>query len=209
MMRVFVLLLAMLASATVAAEPIDCNAIENTTAPVELTYHDGKDSSAVIQVYRDKSANSVAWIKTLDGKLVTKVVLVAGILATAETTSAFAGKFKSSKITYTVDGMPKLFDHRQDLKYTIAHSTIYADSSADLSSVRFDYKFRSAGKEPVGPCMLDVVHGETDSVNEKTGKTSHSYSVYFPALMAVMTGRTAEPVLDDIKTSFVPMTPIP
>jgi hypothetical protein len=208
-MRAVVLLLAILASANVAAEPIDCNALENTTVPFELAYHDGKDNKFVVQVYRDKSTDSIAWVKALDGKLVTKAVLVAGILVSAESTSTYAGKFKSAKTTYTVEGMPKLFDHRQDLKYTITHSTVYADSSTDEATVTFDYKFKSAGKELVGPCMLDVIHGETDSVNQKTGKTSHAYIVRLPKLMAVMNAQTAEPVLDDIKTSFVPTTPIP
>jgi hypothetical protein len=206
MMRFVVLSLAMLTGAA-AAEPVDCDAIVNAKAPVELTYHDG-DTSSVVQVSRDQSGTTVVWIKALNGKLVTKAVLVDGIVATAEITSTFAGKFKSSKLTYTVEGMPKLFDRRRDLKYTIAHSTIYADGGTDEASATFDYKFKSAGKESVGPCTLDVVHGEIDGVNEKTGRT-HSYSVYFPQLMAVMTGRTAEPVLDDIKTKFDPMTPIP
>lgn len=208
-MRLLVLPLVLLTSAAAAAGPVDCDAIQNTMAPVELTYHDGNDNASVIQVTRDKSGKSVAWIKTLNGKLVTKAVLVDGILATAETTSAYAGKFKSSKSTYTVEGLPGHFDRRRDLKYAIAHSTIYADGSADASTTTYDYKFKSAGKEAVGPCMLDVVRGESDTVNDKTGKTSHSYSIFFPQLMAVMTGRTAEPVLDDIKTTFDPITPIP
>lgn len=208
-MRLVVFPLALLTSAAAAAEPVDCDAIESRMAPVELTYHDGKDNASVIQVSRDQSGGSVVWIKTLNGKLVTRAVLADGILATAEITTAFAGKLKSSKITYRVEGMPKLFDRRRDLKYTIAHSTIYADGSTDEASVTFDYQFKSAGKESVGPCTLDAVHGETDSVNEKTGRTSHSYSVYFPQLMAAMTGRTAEPVPDELKTTFDPMTPIP
>ena len=207
-MRFVVLPVALLASAAAAAEPVDCDAIENTMAPVELTYHDA-DQPSVTQVYRDKSGNSVVWIKTLNGKFVAKGVFVAGILATGETTSAYAGKFKCSKITYTVEGMPRLFDRRSDLKYSIAHSTAYADGSTDEATTTYNYKFKSAGKESVGPCMLDVVRGQSDSVNEKTGKTSHTYGVYFPQLMTGMTGRTAEPVLDDIKTTFVPMTPIP
>ena len=207
-MRFVVLPLAMLTSSAAAAEPVDCDAIENRMAPVELTYHDA-DNLSVTQVYRDQSGNSVVWIKTLNGKFVAKGVFVAGILATGETTSAYAGKFKSSKITYTVEGMPRLFDRRSDLKYSIAHSTVYADGSTDESSTTYNYKFKSAGKERVGPCMLDVVRGETDTVNEKTGKASHTYGVYFPQLMTGMTGKTAEPVLDDIKTKFDPMTPIP
>lgn len=207
-MRFVVLPLALLTRAAAAAEPVDCDAIENTMAPVELTYHDA-DKSSVIQVHRDKSGNTVVWIKTLNDKFVAKGVFVAGILATGETTSAYAGKFKSSKITYTVEGMPRLFDRRSDLKYSITHSTVHADGSTDESSTSYNYKFRSAGKESVGPCMLDVVHGESDTVNEKTGKTSHTYGVYFPQLMTGITGQTAEPVVDDIKTKFDPMTLIP
>ncbi|MBR0830681.1 hypothetical protein JQ596_34760 [Bradyrhizobium manausense] len=207
-MRFVVLPLALLTSAAAAAEPVDCDAIANTMAPVELTYHDG-DNSSVAHVYRDQSGNSVVWIKTLDGKFVAKGVFVAGILATGETTSAYAGKFKSSKIKYTVEGMPRLFDRRSDLKYSITHSTVYGDGSTDVSTTTYSYKFKSAGKEAVGPCMLDVVHGESDTVNEKTGKTAHTYGVYFPQLMTGMTGKTAEPVLDDIKTKFDPMTMIP
>jgi hypothetical protein len=207
-MRCVVLPLALLTGAASAAEPVDCDAIENGMAPVELAYHDAGDSS-VLQVYRDKSGTSVVWRKTLNGKFVAKGVFVDGMLATGETTSAFAGKFKSSQVKYTHSGMPGHFDRRRDLKYSTTSSTIYADGSTNESTTAFDYKFKSAGKESIGPCMLDVVRGETDRVNEKTGKTSHSYSVYFPQLMAGITGQTAEPVVDDIKTTFDPMTPIP
>jgi hypothetical protein len=208
MMRFVVLFLAMLTSAAAAAEPVDCDAIEKGTAPVELGYHEAGEPS-VLQVYRDTSGNTVVWLKTMNGKFVAKGVFVDGILATGETTSAYAGKFKSSKIKYTHEGMPGHFDRRSDLKYSTTSSAAYADGSTNESTTSFGYKFKSAGKESVGPCMLEIVHGETDSVNEKTGKTSHSYSVYFPQLMAVITGRTAEPVVDDIKTKFDPMTPIP
>lgn len=207
-MRFVVLLLALLTSAAAAAEPVDCNAIETTMAPVELTYHDG-DNSSVAQVYRDQSGNSVVWIKTLNGKLVAKGDFTAGVLASAETTSAFAGKLKSSKVKYNVEGMPRLFDRRSDLKYNITHSSVYGDGSTGVSTTFYNYKFKSAGKEAVGPCILDVVRGESDAASEKTGKTSHSYTVYFPQLMAQITGKTAEPVIDDIKTKFDPMTPIP
>ncbi len=208
MMRFVVLPLAMLTSAAAGAEPVDCDAIANTMAPVELTHHDANNNSTVTQLYRDKSGNVVVWVKTLNGKLVTKGVFVGGILSTGETTSAYAGKFKSSKIKYTVEGITGHFDHRSDLKYSIAHSTVYADGSTDESTTTYDYKFKSAGKEPVGACMLDVVHGENDVVNETTGKTSHTYTVYFPQLMASVTSQTAEPIVDEIKTEFDPMTPI-
>ena len=207
MIRYVALSLAMLTGA-VAAEPVDCDAIVNSTVPVELTYHEA-DEASVIQVYRDTSGNAVVWLKTMKGKFVAKGVFEGGIVTASEITSAYAGKFKSSKITYTVEGMPRLFDRRSDLKYSIAHSTVYEDGSTDESSTTYNYKFKSAGKERVGPCMLDVVRGETDTVNEKTGKASHTYGVYFPQLMTGMTGKTAEPVLDDIKTKFDPMTPIP
>ena len=208
-MRYVVLPLALLTSAAAAAEPVDCDAIENGMAPVELTYHDAGDSS-VLQVYRDKSgASVVVWRKTLDGKFVAKGVFVDGILATGETTSAFAGKFKSSQVKYTHNGMPAHFDRRRDLKYSTTSSAIYADGTTNESTTTFDYKFKSAGKESIGPCVLDVVRGETERVDEKTGKTLHSYSVYFPQLMAGITGQTAEPVVDDIRTKFDPMTPIP
>ncbi|GLR92317.1 hypothetical protein GCM10007857_90430 [Bradyrhizobium iriomotense] len=207
-MRLVVLPLALLTSAAAAAEPVDCDAIENGTVAVELTYHDA-DEPSVLQIYRELSGNRVLWLKTLNGKLVAKGVFVDGILTIGETTSAYAGKFKSSTITYTNEGMPRHFDRRSDLKYSSTSSVVYADGSTKLSTTTFDYKFKSAGKEAVGSCMLDVVRGETDRVDQSTGKTSHTYNMYFPQLTASISGRTAEPVLDDIKTKFDPMMPIP
>ncbi len=206
MLRYLVLLLAMLTGAA-AAEPVDCDAIVNTTAPVELTYHEA-DEASVIQVYRDESGNTVVWLKTLKGKLVAKGIFVDGVLITGETTSAYAGKFQSSTIKYSQQGMPPHFDHRSDLKYSTKSSVVYADGSTNESTTTYDYRFKSAGKEPVGPCSLEIVRGESDRVNDKTGKTSHSYSLYFPQLKAAIIGQTAEPVVDDIRTMFVPMTPI-
>jgi len=207
MLRYAVLLLAMLTSAA-AAEPADCDAIVNTTAPVQLTYHEA-DEASVMQVYRDESGNTVVWLKTMKGKFVAKGVLEGGILTTGETTSAFAGKFKSSTARYLQQGMPPHFDRRSDLKYSTTSSVVYADGSTNESTTAYDYKFKSAGQESVGPCTLDVVRGESDRVNDKTGKTSHSWSLYFPQLTAAIIGERAEPVLDDIRTTFVPMTPIP
>ena len=43
-MRLAVLSLALLTSAA-AAEPVDCDAIEKATSPVELTYHDGSEAA--------------------------------------------------------------------------------------------------------------------------------------------------------------------
>jgi hypothetical protein len=207
MIRYVALSLAMLTGA-VAAEPVDCDAIVNSTVPVELTYHEA-DEASVIQVYRDTSGNAVVWLKTMKGKFVAKGVFVDGIVTTSETTSAFAGKFKSSTVKYLRQGMPRHFDRRSDLKYSTTSSVVYADGSTNESTTIYDYKFKSAGKESVGPCTLDVVRGESDRANEKTGKTSHSYSLYFPQLTATIIGQTAEPILDDIRTTFVPMTPIP
>jgi hypothetical protein len=206
MLRYAVLLLAMLTSAA-AAEPADCDAIVSTTAPVELTYHE-VDEASVMQVYRDNSGNTVVWLKTMKGKFVAKGVFVDGILTAGETTSAYAGKFKSSTVKYLQQGMPRQFDRRSDLRYSTTSSVVYADGSTNESTTTYDYRFKSAGKASVGPCMLDVVRGESDRVNEGTGKTSHSYSLYFPQLTAAIIGQTAEPVLDDIRTTFVPMTPI-
>ncbi|MBR0846125.1 hypothetical protein JQ543_00105 [Bradyrhizobium diazoefficiens] len=206
MLRYAVLSLAML-TGTAAAEPADCDAIVKATAPVELTYHEG-DEASVIQVYRDGSDNTVVWLKTIKGKFVAKGVFEGGILTTGETTSAYAGKFKSSTVKYLQQGMPRHFDRRSDLKYSTTSSVVYADGSTNESTTTYDYRFKSAGHESVGPCTLDVVRGESDRVNEKTGKASHSYSLYFPQLTAAIVGQTAEPVLDDIRTTFVPMTPI-
>lgn len=207
-MRFLVLLLALITSVAAAAEPVDCAAIANTTAPVELTYHEA-DETSVIQVYRDKPGTTVVWLKTMKGKFVAKGVFVDGILTTGETTSAYAGKFKSSTVKYVQHGMPLHFDRRSDLKYSTTSLVVYADGSTNESTTTYDYKFKSASKESVGPCTLDIVRGESDRVNDKTGKPAHSYSIYFPQLTAAIIGQTVEPVIDDIRTTFDPMTPIP
>ena len=206
-MRLAVLSLALLTSAA-AAEPVDCDAIEKATSPVELTYHDGSEA-AVLQVYRDASGETVVWIKTMNGKFIAKGVFVDGIPVTGEATSAFAGKFKSSKVRYSHDGLPAHFDRRSDIKYSTTSSSVYADGSTEVSTTRFDYRFKSAGRESVGACVLDVVRGETDRVNQQTGKASHSYFLYLPQLMAGITGQRADPVIDGIKIKFDPMTPLP
>ena len=208
MMRLVVLPLVMLTGAAAAAEPVDCDAIVNAKAPVELTYHEG-DEASVLQVYRDTAGNTVVWLKTMNGKFVAKAVFIDGIRTSGETSSAYHGKFKSSEVKYTEDGMPKHFDRRSDLKYSITSSVVYADGSTNVSTTTYDYKFKSAGKEAVGPCMLDVVRGESDRVNQTTGKAAHAYSLYFPQLTAAIIGQTAEPVVDGIKTTFDPMTMIP
>ena len=208
MIRYAVLTLTLLTGAAASAEPVDCDAIVNTAAPVELTYHDGGEAP-VIQVYRDNSGNTIVWLKTMKGKLVAKGVFEGGILTSGEITSAYAGKFKSSTIKYLERGMQRQFDRLSDLKYSTTSSVVYADGSTKESTTTYDYRFKSAGKESVGPCTLDVVRGESDRVNETTGKTSHSWSLYFPQLTAAIIGQSAEPVLDDIRTTFVPMTPIP
>jgi hypothetical protein len=207
MMRLLVLPLVLVASAAAAAEPVDCAAIVSA-APVEFTYHEA-DESSVLQIYRDIPGNTVVWLKTINGKFVAKGVFIDGILTTGETTSAYHGKFKSSEAKYTQDGMPKHFDRRSDLKYSTTSSIVYADGSTNVSTTTYDYKFKSAGKEAVGPCILDVVRGESDRVNQTTGKAAHSYSLYFPQLTAAIIGQTAEPVIDDIKSKFDPITPIP
>jgi hypothetical protein len=207
MIRHVVLSLAMLTGAA-AAEPVDCDAIVNTSAPVELSYHEG-DEASVIQVYRDNSGNVVVWLKTMKGKFVAKGVFEGGIVTASEITSAYAGKFKSSTVKYLQQGLPQHFDYRSDLKHSTTSSVVYADGSTNESTTTYDYKFKSAGKETVGPCTLEVVRGESDRVNDKTGKTSHSWSLYFPQLTAAIIGQTAEPVIDGIRTTFDPMTPIP
>jgi hypothetical protein len=207
MIRHVVLSLTLLTGAA-AAEPVDCDAIVNTTAPVELSYHEGEEAS-VIQVYRDNSGNSVVWLKKMKGKFVAKGVFEGGVLTAAETTSAYAGKFKSSTIKYLERGMPRQFDRLSDLKYSTKSSVVYADGSTNEFTTTNDYRFKSARKESIGPCTLDVVRGESERVNETTGKTSHSWSLYLPQLTAAIIGQTAEPVLDDIRTTFLPITPIP
>lgn len=208
-MRLLVLpLVLMIAGAAAAAEPVDCDAIVNAKAPVELSYHEG-DETSVLQVYRDTPGNTVVWLRTMSGKFVAKGVFVDGVLTSGETSSAYHGKLKSSEIKYTEDGMPKYFDRRSDLKYSATSSVVYADGSTKVSTTTYDYKFKSAGKEAVGPCMLDVVRGESDRVNQTTGKAARSYSLYFPQLSAAIIGRTAEPVIDYIKSKFDPMTMIP
>jgi hypothetical protein len=98
------------------------------------------------------------------------------------------------------------FDRRSDVQYKMTLTATYADGTSDETSTTNSYKFTSEGTIEIGSCTLRVVHGVTESIDPETGKRGdRSFYNYFPELkVTVVNG-----ILDELKTSFAPMTPLP
>ena len=62
-MRILSISLLVFASSASAQSPpsVDCNAVKNSTVPVELAYHSQNGTRTVVQAYRDKSGDYVVW----------------------------------------------------------------------------------------------------------------------------------------------------
>jgi len=62
-MRILSIWLLVFASSASAQSPpaVDCDAIKNSTVPVELAYHSQKRTRTVVQAYRYKSGDDIVW----------------------------------------------------------------------------------------------------------------------------------------------------
>src|SRR3979409_2311849 len=93
-------LLVFASSASAQSPPVDCNAVKNSTVPVELAYHSQDGTRTVVQAYRDKSGDDVVWprrpppsAQPKQPVFVTKAIYVDGLPASAELSTTYVGKF--------------------------------------------------------------------------------------------------------------------
>jgi hypothetical protein len=210
-----VLLLLFVSSASAQSLPsVDCDAVKNSLVPVELAYHGQDGERGVVQVYRDQSGNDVVWIRrTLPSTrpnppvFVTKAIYVDGFPAAAELSTTFAGKFSHRTGKYTSDGLPRNFDHRSDVSYTLRAIITAGDETTEEKTSTISYKFKSEETTAVGSCVLQAIHGERDTTND-AGRTHHTFLVYFPELGISAAADDAEPIVDSLSTVFSEIKPV-
>ena len=213
-MRILPLWLLVLASSASAQspQPVDCDAVKNSTVPVELTYHGQGGGKTIVQATRDKSG--VTWIRQEPPSthpkptvFVTKTTHINGAIAATDISTSFAGKYSHISTIYTLDGFPDNFDRRSDVTYKTHAVATYGDNTTDEKTTTVVYKFKSEEKATVGSCVLQVVHGETDTAND-AGRASHSFQLYFPELRISAADRDAEPIVDGVSTIFSDIKPV-
>jgi hypothetical protein len=198
------------ASAQSAA--VDCESAKNTTRPVELRYHLANGTKVVLQSYRQPSNDYIIWMRAEvpNATFVTKFNYAGGILTESKETTTLEGKRKATARKFNIEGYPKNFDRRSDIQYKMTSTSTYADGSSDESAITNSYKFKSEDRITLGSCVLRVVYGATESMDPKTGKTGgRLFQLYFPELK-LTAGDSKEPVvIEELKTSFAPITPLP
>lgn len=207
-------LLAFAGSAAAQSSPaVDCDAIKNSTVPVELAYHAQDGTKTVVQTYRDKPGDYVLWTRQLPPStgskqpvLVTKANYVDGLVASAELSTNYAGKFSYRTAKYTPEGFPRNFDRRSDLTYKVRTVTTAADDSTEDRTSTVLYKFKSEETATVGSCVLQIIHGETDITTD--ARTRHSFVLYFPDLKISAFAPDAEPVVDGLSTVLSEIKPV-
>jgi hypothetical protein len=214
LLRFTVSLCGMLAGSHASAQSAaaDCEAAKNTTMPVELSYHLANGAKAVLQSYRQPSDENIVWMRVEAPNLtfVTQFKYVGGVLTESHETTTLAGKRKATARKFEIEGYPKNFDRRSDIQYKITLTATYADGTSEESSGTNSYKFKSEDKITIGSCAIKVVYGETESTDPKTGKTGvRLFQVYFPELKMTVIDTLKEPVIDELKTNFAPITPVP
>jgi hypothetical protein len=204
------------ASAASAQSPasVDCDAVKNSTVPVELAYHGQDGTRTIVQAYRNESGNHVVWRReTLPSThpnppvFVTKATYVDGAPASAEMSTSFVGKYSHRTGKYRPDGLPRNFDHRSDVTYRMHAVITFGDDTTEEKTSTISYKFTSEETGAVGSCVLQVIHGEFDTTNE-AARTRHSFQLYFPELQIAATATDAEPIVDSLSTVFSEIKPV-
>ncbi|MBR1228614.1 MULTISPECIES: hypothetical protein [unclassified Bradyrhizobium] len=213
-----ILLISLLLFATsAAAQPapaIDCDAIKNSTVPVELAYHGQDGTRTVVQAHRDTSGGRVVWTHQTQPStrpnppvFVTKAIYVDGTIASADWTTPYAGKYSHHTLKYTPDGLPRHFDRRSDLTYKMRAVSTDGENITQEKTSTISYKFKSEGTVAVGSCVLQVIHGESENTNE-AGRTRRSFQLYFPELQIMATATDAEPIVDGLSTVLSEIKPV-
>jgi hypothetical protein len=210
-----ILLLVLASSASAQSEPsVDCDAVKNSTVPVELAYHSQKGTKTVVQAYRDKSGDYVVWSRqippstsTTPPVFVMKATYIDGAIASAEMSTTYVGKFSRRAAKYTPDGLPSHFDRRSDVTYKMHALITSGDDTTEEKTSTISYKFKSEEAVTVGSCVLQVIRGETDATND-AARIRHTFQAYFPELQISATTDDAEPILDGLSTVFSEITPV-
>jgi hypothetical protein len=214
-MRILAMSLLVLASSASAqsAPSVDCEAVKNSTVPVELAFHGQDGTRTVVQAYRDKSGDYVVWRReTLPSTrpnppvFVTKATFVDGAPASAEMSTTFVGKYSYRKANYTAEGLPRNFDRRSNVTYKMHAVITSGDDTTEEKTSTISYKFKSEETAAVGSCVLQVIHGEIDSTD--AARTRHSFQLYFPELQIAATATDAEPIVDSLSTAFSEIKPV-
>jgi hypothetical protein len=201
-------LLVFAGSASAQPPPVDCNAIKNSTVPVELAYHSQDGTRTVVQAYRDKSGDDVVWTSRIPPStrpappvFVTKATYVDGLPASAELSTTYVGKYSYRTGKYTPDGLPRNFDRRSNVTYKMQAVITPRDDATEERTSTVTYKFKSEETSTVGSCVLQVIHGEADTTGG-AGRTRHAFQLYFPELKISATDVDAEPIVDSLSTVF-------
>src|SRR5437762_4779915 len=101
-MRILSISLLLISTSASAQSPpsVDCDAVKNSVAPVELAYHGQDGTRTVVQAYRDKSGDHVVWSRELPPStqskqpvFVTKATYADGSPASAELSTTYVGKW--------------------------------------------------------------------------------------------------------------------
>jgi len=208
-------LLVFMSPASAQSPPsVDCNAVKNSTVPFELAYHSQSGTRTVVQAYRDKSGEHVVWSRQTPLStrpnppvFVTKATYVDGVVASAELSTPYAGKYSHTTAKYTPDGLPKDFDRRSDVTFKMHAVTTSGDDTTEEKTSTISYKFKSEETTAVGSCVLQVIHGEIDATND-AAPTRHTFQVYFPELQISVTADDAEPIVDSLSTVFSEVKPV-
>jgi hypothetical protein len=209
-MRILTISLLVFATSASAQSPpsVDCNAVKNSTVPVELAFHSQDGTRTIAQAYRDKSGDYVVWSRlTLPSTqpnppvFVTKATYVDGAIALTELSTTYAGKYSRRTARFTLDGLPAKFDRRSDVTFKIHAVTTFGDDTTEQKTSAISYKFKSEETIAVGSCVLQVIHGEIDASND-AARTRHTFQLYFPELQISATGADSEPTVDSLSTVF-------
>ena len=105
-MRILSIALLLIATSALAQSPpsVDCDAVRNSTVPVELAYHGQDGTRTVVQTFRDKPGDHVVWSRELPPStqpkqpvFVTKAIHVDGFPVSAEMSTTYAGKYNRNR----------------------------------------------------------------------------------------------------------------
>jgi hypothetical protein len=214
-LSISLLLIATSAQAQAQSPPaVDCDAVRNSSVPVELAYHGQDGTTTVIQTHRDKSGDGVVWSRemppstqTKQPVFVIKATYTDGLPSSAEMSTNFVGKWSHRTGKYTTDGLPKNFDRRSDLAYRMHAVTTDGEGATEERTSTTSYKFKSEGAIAVGSCVFQVIHGEVDIAND-AGRRSHRFQIYFPELKILASAADAEPIVDSLSTVFSEIKPV-
>ena len=177
-------------------------------SPVEMAYHAQDGTRTLVQVYRYKPGEYDVWTRQMPPSaqprqpvFVAKATHVDGLITSGELSTTYVGKYSHRTAKYRPDGLPRDFDRRSDLTYRMHAVTTAGDNTTEEKTSTIAYKFKSEETITVGSCVLQVIHGESDTTGD-TDRTRHGFQLYFPELKISATATDAEPIVDSLGTVF-------